>query len=47
MVTTRMNGRWLSPLLVFPGEPAAGVAISCASLVQCVAVNDRGLSTSR
>jgi hypothetical protein len=46
-VATWTSGRWSSPLTVFRGGYAAGVAISCSTRSNCVAVNDRGMSASR
>jgi hypothetical protein len=46
-VATWISGRWSSPLTVFPGGYVAGVAISCSTGNNCVAVNDRGMSASR
>jgi hypothetical protein len=45
-VTTWKSGRWSRPSTVFPGGYGAGVAISCFSET-CVAVNDKGMSSSR
>jgi hypothetical protein len=36
------QGRWTTPILVFPGGYIATVSVSCASSGMCMAVNSNG-----